>query len=436
MLAKRSGPDYNEFLTKKTKKNHNPSLYSNIYIPKNDGFNMSMLHLGKSNYLFALRVLGTTSAYKGKKVIPGNFSGKKEAICKKVGEFICSRIDFGQNFFWGDWNANFNDNTILFVGKLSGKDSLTIIPNTNITPYVFSNIILDGIPYKYSDVRLFSANGKLYCYDGYITTIYEINITTAKLNVKKAYNGLCKNIKTFDKNWAYVSVVKRNKQQYFMFLNWFENNTLTASYINLQTPGECIKEPLIIMKRDIISGLGNKVLPMFSFGTPAFELKKGKLWFGVGHTKVMTTMKYQNQKIIDFKFAINNTLRSSGNYIQHNSYYYLVYFYMLELIDNTSIPGKYKMMFSDSYLYYFPDQEYTFSINFPMGIDIRGDSMYISLGVGDYYNFIIKESLSYIKGLCHHNLEDFDASTYDFKLRAPAHIHSNNTKKAKTLLKL
>lgn len=427
MLAKRSGPDYNSFLKNKTKKNQ--------YIPKNDGFNMSMLNMKGNTYLYALRVLGTTTAYKGYKIVPGNFSGKKEAICKKVGEFICSRIDFGKNFFWGDWNADFNDNTILFVGKLSGKDSLSIIPDTKIKPYVFSNIKLDGIPYKYSDVRLFTANGKLYCYDGYITTIYEIIITATGLTVKKAYDGICKNIKTFDKNWSYVSVVKRtpHTQQYFMFLNWFENNTLTASYINLQKPSECIKEPLIIMKRDTISGLGNKVLPMFSFGTPLFELKKGKLWLGVGHTKIMTTMKYQNQKIIDFKFAINNTLRSAGNYIQHNSYYYLVYFYMLELIEKTSSTGfgKYKMILSDSYLYYFPEQKYTFSINFPMGIDIRGDSVYVSLGVGDYYNFIIKESLSYVKGLCRHNLEEFDASKYDFKLRSPGHLSTNKTKKQK-----
>ena len=416
MFAKRSGPDYNKFLKQKTKKTQ--------YIDKNDGFNMSMLHISNGDYLFSLRILGTQQAYKGYKIIPGNFSGKKEAICKKVGDFICSRIDFGKNFFWGDWNADFNDNTILFVGKLDHK-SLSIIPNTQIKPHVFSNIKLDGIPYKYSDVRLFSANGKLYCYDGYITSIYQIDVTGTGLNVQKVYDNVCKNIKTFDKNWSYVSVIQRDNQPYFMFLNWFERNALTVSYINLQKPAECIKENLIVMKRDIIPGLGNKTLPMFSFGTPTFELKKDKLWLGVGHTKVMTTMKYENQKIIDFKFAINKTLRGTGNYVQHNSYFYLVYFYMLE----KTVQGQYKMMISDSYLYYFPDQKYTFSINFPMGIDIQNNNVYVSLGVGDYYNFIIKESLAYVTKACCHNLEEFDASKYDFKLRTPTSLLINKTKK-------
>lgn len=417
MFAKRSGPDYNKFLKQKTKKNQ--------YIDKNDGFNMSMIHIANGDYLFAIRILGTQLAYKGHKIIPGNFSGRKEAVCKRVGDFICSRIDFGKNFFWGDWNSDFNDNTILFIGKLDHK-SLSIIPNTQIKPHIFSNIKLDGIPYKYSDVRLFTANDKLYCYDGYITSIYQIIVTETGLKVHKIYDNVCKNIKTFDKNWAYVSVIQRNEKSYFMFLNWFEKDALTVSYINLQKPNECIKENLITMKRDIISGLGNKILPMFSFGTPTFELKKGKLWVGVGHTKVMTTMKYENQKLIDFKFAINDNLRRTSNYIKHNSYFYLVYFYILEKTEH----GHYKMMLSDSYLYYFPDQKYTFSINFPMGIDIQNNSVYVSLGVGDYYNFIIKESLTYIKKACCHNLEDFDASKYEFKLRSPA-TSINKTKKAK-----
>lgn len=415
MLSKRVGPDYNNFLKQKTQKKQ--------YIPKNDGFNMSMLHITSDTYLFALRVLGTQNAYKGYKIVPGNFSGKKNYICKKVGDFICSLINFGENFFWGDWNKNFNDNTILFIGKLDHK-TLTITPNTKIKPYIFANIKLNGLPYKYSDVRLFTANGKIYCYDGYITSIYQIYIMPTQLIVQKVYDNICKNIKSFDKNWSYVSVITRDDKPYFMFLNWFEKNALTVSYINLQNPNKCIKENLIIMKRDIIFGLGSKVLPMFSFGTPTFELKKDKLWIGVGHTKIMTTMQYNNQKIIDFKFRINNILRSAGNYIQHNSYYYLVYFYTLEKINET----QYKMMFSDSYLYFFPDQKYTFSINFPMGIDIRNNNVYVSLGVGDYYNFIIKETLAYVINACFHNLEEFDASKYEFKLRSSDKIHNNTYK--------
>lgn len=424
MLSKRVGPDYNKFLKQKTKKSQ--------YIPKNDGFNMSMIHITGDIYLFALRILGTQNAYKGYEIIPGNFSGKKDTICKKVGEFICSRINFGNNFFWGDWNSDFNDNTILFVGKLDYK-TLTITPNNKIKPYIFSNIKLEGLPYKYSDVRLFNANDKIYCYDGYITSIYQINIMKTEIKLQKVYDNICKNIKTYDKNWSYVTVVKRDAQSYFMFLNWFEKDALTVSYINLQKPNECIKENLITMKHDIISGLGNKMLPMFSFGTPTFEIKKGKLWVGVGHTKVMTTMKYDNQKIIDFKFSIHNTLRSAGNYVQHNSYYYLVYFYTLEKIGKK----QYKMMLSDSYLYYFPDQKYTFTINFPMGIDIQNNNVYVSLGVGDYYNFIIKESLAYITKACCHNLEYFDVSKYDFKLRTAgdspnSKLYANKTKKSQT----
>lgn len=430
MFAKRIGPDYNKFLKLKTKKKQ--------FIDKNDGFNMSMIHIKNDEYLFAIRILGSQTAYKGYKIIPGNYSGKKKTeLCKKLGDFICSRIDFGKNFFWGDWNANFNDNTILFIGKLN-HDTLSVTPNTQIKPYVFSNVKLHGLPYKYSDVRLFTANGKLYCYNGYITSIYQINIdnasasTNTSINVQKVYDNVCKNIKTFDKNWSYITSIQRNKSSYFMFLNWFENNALTVSYINLQKPHMCIKENLITMKRDIISGIGSKMLPMFSFGTPTIEVKRTEpntnsiLWIGVGHTKIMTTMKYENKKLIDFKFAINKNLRENGNYIQHNSYIYLVYFYTLEKNITKTGQEQYKMMLSDSYLYYFPEQKYTFSINFPMGIDIKNDNVYVSLGVGDYYNFIIRESLAYIINACCHNLEEFDISKYDFKLRTPTPSTSNS----------
>jgi hypothetical protein len=417
MLSKRAGVDYNTFLSKKTKKNQ--------YIRNYDGFNMSLIRLRDNTYLFCIRILGTDNAYRGAPIIPGNFSTTKKYVCHKVGEFLCARIDFGTNFFWGDWNRDFNDNTILFVGTLDPK-TLKIKPNQTIKPYVLSNIKLEGLPYKYSDVRLFKSKGVIYCYDGYITSIYQINIFPTAISLKKMYTNLCKNIKTYDKNWAYLTSVKRDGTDYFMFLNWFEKDALTVSYINKNNPAECIKESLITMKGDIVTGLGNKSLPMFSFGSPAFELKSGTQWVGVGHTKVISTMNYDNPKIKDFKFLINDEIRGTSKYIKHNSYLYLTYYYILEKRGNT-----YHMKFSDSYLYYFPEEEYTFSINFPMGIDIREGSVYVSMGVGDFYNFIVKESLDYVKKACVHDLEHFNQTSYSFILRSYPVLTKPNTTQTK-----
>ena len=401
MNTRRVGKDYHKFLER---------LPSSNFIKDNDGFNMAMLNLNDNRYLFCIRVLGTNAAYKGARIIPGNYSSfkTKEKLSKKLGQEIYDKISHGKNFFWQSWTKDINDNSILFIGTLN-RETLEITPDKTIDPIVISNLPIHIDKFKYNDLRIFRCDGNIYLYDSYVTSIHQVKIVDKKIVVldlskKTEQSIMCKNIRKYDKNWAYLTCTETE----YIFLNWFEDATVTLSKVSKTNQQNCTKEPIIKMHKSKINGLGSKTLPIFSFGTPMYELEKGKVWIGVGHCKIITTANYASDKINLFRQELQDI---GQQHIQHLTYYYLCYNIVLLYKEN-----RYRMYISDAYLNMLPNEEYIFSINFPLGIDVYNKEVYISMGIGDYYNTISKQGLSEFIKSCRHVVENFNEDDFDYKI--------------------
>jgi hypothetical protein len=405
-MLKRVGNYYHNFLKK--------HLSKNFFIENQDGFNMSLINLQDNKYLISIRFLGFFNVYKNPKIIvPGNYSGRKDKIYKALGEEVASLIDFGENFFWGSWTKDLNDNTILFVASINMK-TLELIPDNSIKPFVISNYKIGINNFKYSDIRLFKNNDKIYCYDGFVSNIFEIMIDNKEIKIFMKYNNLhsyrniCKNIKTYDKNWAYWKTEKVNGVDNFVFLNWFNDDYVTVSYVPKKNPSTCVKKNLIKMKKDRILGLGSKKQGMFSFGSRLIETDKN-VWLGVGHIKLIPGQAYENNNIVNFLSLVKENICKKS--VMHTSYMYCVYYYVISVLNN-----KYKMCVSDGILYSDCVVEYNFSINFPIGVEIKNDNILVSLGMGDFYTYLIKEKKDNILKRCIHDIEYFDEEKYNFIL--------------------
>ena len=421
------GKFYYKFFNNKLKKYH--------FMRNQDGFNISSCKLDDKMELYCVRYLGTIPAYFDEEVIPGNFSlQSKEYIKEKLGN---KKIKFGKNFFWNSWTETLLDNTIFFVGSYTNN---SLIINEKIEPYIISNKFaftnINEGTIKYNDVRLFNIDDNIYCYDGLITSIYQIKIINNKIYIpinldddvyKKNhfnfYNKLCikcenqnKDIgipseKKFDKNWSFITF----NNDYFEFLNWFENENVTITLINKKNKC-CHKKNIIKMGKDIIDGIGNDKLPMFSFGTPFINImtdNKDIEFQGIaaGHTKIILTKKYDNKNIMAFFDDIKD-LRLDDSYIEHNSYIYMCYFIKLIKYKNNT----YDMFISDSYLFIDKNQQYKFSIIFPMGLFEKNNNIVMSYGYGDYYTYLMDFNKDILLENINHDVKNFDINNYKFKV--------------------
>lgn len=405
MIIKTFGDKYHKFF-RKTLKKYN-------YIKHQDGFNMSLLRLEKNKYLFCIRVLGIIPVYFGEEVIPGNNANLKF----KLDIYRKDKISYGKNFFWNNWNRFLIDNSIFFVGYLD-DETFDFKIDKKIKPFVVSNYSINIPNYFYSDIRLFKSRNKIFCYDGFISSIIEISIKNDEIKGGfylaegkvdlLFYIDICINIKKYDKNWSFIKITSHDNQPYFMFLNWFENGYLTVSYIPLNVKNkDCIKKNIIKMKGDLIDGIGNKKLPMFSFGTPMFQLNENE-WIGSGHIKIINTYKYENDELNNFKIQLLE-LNKEYNYVEHLSYVYLTYHILLSKNN-----GEWKMLISDAFLYIPVEKKYVFSINFPVGIDVNNGNVIVSMGFGDYYTGIISYKLEEFKKLCIHDIQYFETNKFKF----------------------
>ena len=409
------------------------------YIKDQDGFNMSCCKLDDMNELYCVRYLGTISAYFGEHIIPGNFSNtvKSYILSKEMNR----KISFGENFFWNNWNEDLLDNTIFFVGSYNnGKFTI----NNKIEPHIISNkkacTLLNEGKFKYNDIRLININNNIYCYDGLITSIYQIKIIDNKIYIPfnkddpivHKYNfiflnKLCKSDdnyinkyeKIYDKNWSLIDIITINKEKYFEFLNWYEKGYVTNTIISINTK-QCYKKNIIKMDKDIINGLGTDNMPMFSFSSGFIKIADNNnmkynnmeyCGIATGHTKLILSKKYNNVNIDALLKEINEKLLIMDNYIQHNSYIYMCYFIKLIKHDN-----KYKMFISDSFIYIDMKKEYIFSICFPMGLFEKNDNIILSCGYGDYYNMLIEFDKQNLLNNIYHDVSNFDISNYKFKI--------------------
>lgn len=422
------GKFYYKFLTNKLKKYN--------FLRNQDGFNISCCKLDDNQELYCVRYLGSVAAYFDEEIIPGNFSYYSKKFID--GKPTTKKISYGKNFMWNSWNETLLDNTIFFVASYENNNFKI---NENIEPYVISNktaytSINTTIALKYSDVRLFKINNDIYCYDGLISSIYQIKIINNKIyvplnldddvyNTNYFYynNKLCSTCdkpvnnenlglvfeKKYDKNWSFILF----KNNYFEFLNWFENGHVTITFIDKSSKC-CYKRNIIKMEGDIIDGLGNNKLPMFSFGTAFININTDDKdiefqGIAVGHTKIILTKLYDNENIKLLFNDINN-LRLDESYIEHNSYIYMCYFIKLIKYKNNT----YDMYISDSYLFIDKNQKYKFSIIFPMGLFEKNNSIVMSYGYGDYYTYLMEFNKEQLLKKITHNVKNFNINNYKF----------------------
>lgn len=418
------GDSYHNFLEK--------NLPQYVYIKGQDGFNMSALSINDKEELYCFRMIGRLPAYFGEEIIPGNYS---ETTIPKILQYVRS---IGKNFFWNHWmDRGTNDATIFFVGSfVDGK----IIINNNILPKYFQNVpVYQNKPItkntcptnsssllSLGDIRLFRSGKKIFYYDGNVSMIQEILITDNEiiLTGKNLYiqTFLC-NInepdyyyKIYDKNWSFVEFDIINKQ--FLFLYWFEEEGVSMIYVNNKFNSGCVKKTIVKYKKDKILGLGSTTLPLFSFGSTTIKLKSQQFsqdFIGVGHIKIIKNFKFDEaSKINLFRNKLSSQLinKFGDNYIEHNSYFYLMFFF--RLLKNEK--GKYAMLISDSYLPINLDEnnKYKFSIIFPMSIFFKNNLLNITAGEGDYYNIILSFDPQFVKNLCKHNVKLFDADKYNY----------------------
>ncbi len=401
------------------------------FILNEDGINLSLVNLEKDMYLAVVRYIAPVAAYFGEEYVPGNYSGKENYIKQqllKKGVSI-ENIAFGKNFIWNNWTDLYLDNSVFFVVKISSVGSIKIVEE--IKPVVVHNMPIfykgEKMTFKYSDIRLFKSNDKIFCYDGFISGLYEIIIknkiiysllfdNTNKIKYTFYVNkNFCNNVRNYDKNWAYIET----KGDDMVFLNWYENGYVTTVEI---PPGkqDCKKNNIIKMNGDIIRGDDKEIKTgLFSFGVPFLKLPmeysgdKSIDYEGisVGHIKIPNRDEvFTNRNILEF-FGDIKKLSGVKSFVRHASYDYLIYY--IYLVRRGEI---YTMKISNAFLLVDSKRKYTFSINYPMTISKMGSSAMITLGIGDYYSYIYMKNIKDIIKECVHDISNFKIDEYKYNI--------------------
>jgi hypothetical protein len=252
---------------------------------------------------------------------------------------------------------------------------------------------------------------EIYCYDGYITTIYRIAIKNNQISRELYIPYVCYYEKEFDKNWAFVE--KRNEA--LSFLNWFEPDGVTMTHV---TSDACTKEIIIEYQNDLLSGIADKKTEgAFSLGTPFHPLKATANEFdgiAMGHLKLSRTIRYTNPNIGQFLAKIRELF--NHKVVMHTIYHYLCYF--MRLRRNGS---KYTLTISDAFLV-VPDkpQEYVFTINFPIGIDVHDGLVRVGMGLGDYNTMSYTKHLDAVLKSIKHDVANFSHANFEYNMEKVA----------------
>ena len=200
------------------------------------------------------------------------------------------------------------------------------------------------------------------------------------------------------------------------------------------------------------AGRNSGIMPHFSLGSnlipcempvrlhpedrPQEQKERGDtLLIGVGHTKIhMDQDQYHyvdGSNIHAFREHLNEDLlaRYKARYIRHDAYssasnvckgfMYLMYFYTVRVSpDGQAV----EMTISDSFLplgtgRILGDDDYVFSMIFPMGITAKnedGTEMLITGGMGDYYSVAMSLPTEFILRECRHDVRALDMSNYRY----------------------
>lgn len=200
------------------------------------------------------------------------------------------------------------------------------------------------------------------------------------------------------------------------------------------------------------AGRNSGIMPFFSLGSnlipcdmPArlppedgAKQQKGRedtLLIGVGHTKIHIDQDQYHyvdgSNIHAFREHLNEDLlaRYKGKYIRHDAFssasnvckgfIYLMYFYTVRVSpDGEAV----EMKISDSFLplsteRILGDDDYVFSVIFPMGITGKNEDraeMLITGGMGDYYSVAMSLPTEFILRECRHDIRALDMSNYRY----------------------
>lgn len=212
--------------------------------------------------------------------------------------------------------------------------------------------------------------------------------------------------------------------------NILQNRRLTNKNVceNLQTYYACEDNTLSEILYEKIN-ICDFIL--FSFSTPILTIKHHDLEYKltVGHSKIhadsyYNLYRYGNAE--DFRDKLYETYQRlfGDSYKAHfgssfsknhfcDGYIYLLYFCIFVNIDGTN-----KCLISDSYLPIDQgnDNQYKFSLVFPMGLSLENNKLMVSCGEGDYYTLLLKFDLDEVINSCVHDANRIDPSKYNFHL--------------------
>jgi hypothetical protein len=177
--------------------------------------------------------------------------------------------------------------------------------------------------------------------------------------------------------------------------------------------------------------------PLFSFGTPVLDIHHNNrtIQLGVGHIKIPHTHEYvKDSNIQKFKDNLDKDMRNmyGEKYIKHYGtpirsvcygYTYMMYFFIVW----KNSDGGFEMKISDSFLPHYlgtipkngkHDDDYKFSLIFPMGLEIANDTnnVIVTCGEGDFYAIELEFNINEVINLCVHDVRRTDMREYKYKI--------------------
>jgi hypothetical protein len=176
---------------------------------------------------------------------------------------------------------------------------------------------------------------------------------------------------------------------------------------------KCKKDQIIKYTKDALGQL-DLTNGLFSLGTPfkrINESQSGYQAIALGHVKLSRTTKYKNPNVLKFVKSLQSLFKENTKVVLHASYHYLCYFMILRYDQE----GKASLHISDAFLV-VPDspRQYTFTINYPVGIESLDDQIMVTMGIGDYYTSVCHWELSSVVDACTHDVYAFDSMAYDY----------------------
>jgi len=427
-------------------------------------FNTSIVKINDDRYLCAVRYFSA----KKDDMVPGN-----DKNCP-----LSSEADQGVNFIWNHWRGYYEHGQMLSGTDFFIWDyKMKTLSKPELKGYVYRKyefrVEKDDISgNNFQDVRITRIRDKIYMYTTDMDTIYQLvyveETNTLKFFpimfdffTKRVYSGRNLNIIDID----YKKVASGIDIQLYITDWFYDNNDVKG--VKFQKPSLSNYNPLndytkgfeykphdVVIKfgESHIDGNGSYITdkmddilkfksnygitPAFSFSTPHIDViydgKQSKL--GVGHIKIHNDQeKYryvENSHIDKFRKNIHNDLRQrygdrykihfgSGYPQTCYGFIYTMYFYILTDKDEN---GDYQNMYiSDSYLPISLDDrglndDYKFSIVFPMGIEMLGDDkIIVTCGYGDFYSIALEfDTTILIPAFFRHNVKQLDMRHFNY----------------------